>query len=258
MIESAPSAPPSVPAEGPGSSKPAGSDDFASDPRFRIRPEEKTDRRSTEELVRDCFWNLYGPGCTEHYVLHRFRHDPDFVTGLDLVLVDTSRPANADDFGGGARDGRLVGHVMAARASLRTPRGTVVPVLALGPLCVAKSYQKRGLGRRLVLETLGRAKALGLSSFGAVFAEGNPGFLTACGFGNAGRRGLRRTDSGGSDSGFLVHELSPGFLESVRGSVYHNPRGYFAFMDDPVGFQNYDRTFPPRRKALRPTDLLGR
>lgn len=34
-----------------------------------IRLEEKSDYREVENLVRDSFWNVYRPGCLEHYVL---------------------------------------------------------------------------------------------------------------------------------------------------------------------------------------------
>lgn len=35
-----------------------------------IRQEEEKDYKTTENLVREAFWNVYCPGCKEHYVLH--------------------------------------------------------------------------------------------------------------------------------------------------------------------------------------------
>ena len=46
---------------------------------FIIRPERKEDYRDVENLVRESFWNVYRPGCLEHYVLHELRNDPAFV-----------------------------------------------------------------------------------------------------------------------------------------------------------------------------------
>ena len=37
---------------------------------YIIRREVQEDYRETENLVREAFWNVYRPGCSEHYVLH--------------------------------------------------------------------------------------------------------------------------------------------------------------------------------------------
>lgn len=44
-----------------------------------IRLEQTSDYRETEEVVREAFWNVYSPGCTEHYLLHTMRGSSDFV-----------------------------------------------------------------------------------------------------------------------------------------------------------------------------------
>jgi len=51
-----------------------------------IRLEEKSEYRKVENLVRDSFWNVYRPGCLEHYVLNQLRNDPAFVPELDFVM----------------------------------------------------------------------------------------------------------------------------------------------------------------------------
>ena len=40
-----------------------------------IRPERTEERTAVENLVREAFWNVYRPGCLEHYVLHHLRQD---------------------------------------------------------------------------------------------------------------------------------------------------------------------------------------
>ena len=59
-----------------------------------IRAEKKVEYREVENLVRVSFWNVYKPGCSEHYVLHVLRDDPAFVKELDFVME---------------KDGRLIG-----------------------------------------------------------------------------------------------------------------------------------------------------
>ena len=66
---------------------------------YTIRTEQPRDFKTVENLTREAFWNVYRPGCTEHYVLHCYRSEPDFVPELSLVLEV---------------DGEIVGHVMYA------------------------------------------------------------------------------------------------------------------------------------------------
>ena len=40
-----------------------------------IRLERVEERFAVENLVRESFWNVYRPGCLEHYVLHQLRQD---------------------------------------------------------------------------------------------------------------------------------------------------------------------------------------
>ena len=64
---------------------------------YIIRFETKEDYREVEHLTREAFWNVYRPGCMEHYVLHCYRDDAAFVPELDLVMEV---------------DGKIIGHVM--------------------------------------------------------------------------------------------------------------------------------------------------
>ena len=41
--------------------------------KMTIRLETKDDYRNVENLTREAFWNVYRPGCMEHYVLHCYR-----------------------------------------------------------------------------------------------------------------------------------------------------------------------------------------
>lgn len=47
----------------------------------KIRLEKKEEYREVENLVRESFWNVYRPGCLEHYVLNQLREDDAFVPG---------------------------------------------------------------------------------------------------------------------------------------------------------------------------------
>lgn len=59
-----------------------------------IRREQPADYATVEQVVREAFWNVYTPACTEHYLLHIMRDHPAFVPELDmLALVGRRLPA---------------------------------------------------------------------------------------------------------------------------------------------------------------------
>lgn len=54
---------------------------------YIIRLERPDEHRQVENLVREAFWNVYRPGCLEHYVLNQLRDDEAFVKELDFVQI---------------------------------------------------------------------------------------------------------------------------------------------------------------------------
>ena len=82
-----------------------------------IRREMENDRRAVENLVREAFWNVYRPGCLEHYVLHRLRDDAAFVPELDFVME---------------KDGALIGQNVFVRARIQSDDGGEIPIMTMG------------------------------------------------------------------------------------------------------------------------------
>ena len=203
-----------------------------------IRRETEGDHRAVEALVRESFWNVYRPGCYEHYVLHRLRRDPAFVPELDLVMEV---------------DGRLIGQNMFMHAVIRADDGTQTPIMTMGPICITPEKQRQGYGKLLLDESLERARALGC---GALCFEGNIGFYGKSGFTYAREFGVRYRDlpEGADDSFFLCRELIPGYLKGVRG-VYAPPEGYYAAEREPEDFRRFDALFPPKEKKVLPGQL---
>ena len=167
----------------------------------RIRLEQQEDRRAVETLIRDSFWNVYRPGCSEHYVIHVLRSDPAFVPELDFVME---------------KDGALIGQNMFMRTVIEADDGRTVPVLTMGPICIAPAFKRKGFGKRLLDHSLAQAASLG---FGAVLFEGNIAFYGKSGFDYAARFGIRYHDlpEDADASFFLCKELMPGYLDGVTG-----------------------------------------
>ena len=197
-----------------------------------IRLEQKEDYGKVENLVRESFWNVYRPGCSEHFVIHVLRDDPAFVKELDFVME---------------QDGALIGQNMFMRTVINADDGRVIPVLTMGPIGITPELKRKGYGKKLLDYSLERAAALG---FGAVLFEGNIGFYGHSGFTYARSFGIRYHDlpEGADDSFFLCRELVPGYLEGITG-VYRTPRGYYV---DEAEAEEFDKTVPPKEKLRLP------
>ena len=203
---------------------------------YTIRLEKPEDYREVENLVRESFWNVYRPGCSEHYVIHVLRDDPAFVKELDFVME---------------KDDELIGQNMFMRTVINADDGRVIPILTMGPIGIAPELKRKGYGKKLLDYSLEKASAMG---FGAVLFEGNIGFYGHSGFTYARNFGIRYHDlpEGADDSFFLCKELIPGYLEGITG-VYRTPRGYYV---DDADVEEFDKAFPPKEKLKLPEQIF--
>ena len=198
-----------------------------------IRTETPADHRTVETLTREAFWNVYRPGCLEHYVLHTFRSDPAFIPELDLVME---------------LDGEIIGHVMYVRSAIQRDDGQEIPIMTFGPISIVPAYQRRGYGKKLLDCSMEQARKLGA---GALAITGNIGFYGKSGFTAAKNRGVRYADDPAADY-FLIAELTPGFLDGISGT-YRDPAGYFV---DEREAELFDAAFPPKEKRRLPGQLF--
>lgn len=155
-----------------------------------VRPEAPGDEAAIAEVVRLAF------GQEEEVVLvDRLRRDGDVT--LSLVAAD---------------GGRVVGHVLFCPLTIRTEAGPVA-ALALAPLAVLPSHQRRGIGGRLVRAGLAAAEA---ARHRIVTVLGHPEYYARFGFTAAAARPLAVPFAGPA---WMAMELVPGALEGVRGPV---------------------------------------
>ena len=218
---------------------------------YTIRPEKKEEYRDVENLVREAFWNVYRPGCSEHYVIHVLRDDPAFVKELDLVMVLNVQKNDPGNRTSSMRDEKLIGQNMFMRTVINADDGRVIPVLTMGPIGITPELKRKGYGKKLLDYSLEKAADLG---FGAVLFEGNIGFYGHSGFDYARNFGIRYHDlpEGADDSFFLCRELIPGYLSGVTG-VYQTPAGYYV---DDKDVEEFDKSFPYKKKLKLPGQLF--
>ena len=201
-----------------------------------IRLEKKEEYREVENLVRESFWNVYRPGCLEHFVLNQLRDDLAFVPELDFVME---------------QDGRLIGQNIFMNAHIKADDGRNIPIMTMGPICIAPELKRKGYGKILLDYSLEKAKALGC---GAVCFEGNIDFYGKSGFTYASDFGIRYhgLPEGEDASFFLCKELIPGYLDGITGE-YATPQGYFV---DEAATEEFDKEFPYKEKQKFPGQIF--
>ena len=209
---------------------------------YSIRVEEERDYSTVEGLVREAFWNVYRPGCTEHYVLHHLRNCPDFIPELAFVME---------------ADGKIIGQNVFVKAQITKSNGTAFPILTMGPICIANEYKRKGYGKILLDYSLEKAKALG---YGAVCFEGNIDFYGKSGFDVASKFGIKYhgLPEGMAADFFLCKELKSGYLDGITG-VYATPEPYFVAEENPEDFEKFEREFNlknPLEKLKLPGQLM--
>ena len=208
---------------------------------MNIRLEQPKDYREVENLTRESFWNVYRPGCTEHYVLNQYRNNPDFIPELDFVMEE---------------DDKIIGHVMFSKAELELEDGSRFPSWTFGPISIHPDYKRKGYGLKLLQYALEKARELGV---GFLCMEGNIDFYRHAGFDLAYKLNIHYHDEP-KDSEvpyFLAQELIPGWLASngITEATYCPPKGYFVAFENLEDFETYEATFPMKPKVFQEGQL---
>ena len=203
---------------------------------YLIRLETPADHAKVEYLVRESFWNVYRPGCLEHYVLHCLRKDKTFVPELDFVME---------------KDGRIIGQNIFVKAVICADDGGHIPIMTMGPICIANNLKRKGYGKILLDYSIEKAKEMGV---GALCFEGNIDFYGKSGFTYASEYGIRYhgLPKDADSSFFLCKELIPGYLDGVTGE-YATPAGYFV---DETEAEEFDKQFPYKEKLKLPGQFV--
>lgn len=201
-----------------------------------IRLEREDEYRKVEELVRDAFWNVYRPGCNEHYILHCYRSDPNFVPEFDFVME---------------KNGKLIGQIMFVRSFISYSEGKQIPVMTFGPISIAPAYKRKGYGTKLLEYAMEKAKEKGVK---ALLITGNIDFYGKLGFEVARMKNIYYEDDVTADY-LLLKVLEPNALKGISGT-YKDPEGYSLPFTQKEDFDAYESTFPKKKKEKLPGQLF--
>jgi putative acetyltransferase len=196
-----------------------------SDINLIIRNEKKEDYRNVEQLIREAFWNLYAPGCNEHFILHNLRNSNDFITELDFVAE---------------RERQIVGQIAYSRGVIKCKQGEGKKVISFGPVSVLPAFQRRGIGSALIIHTINLARDMG---YPAICIYGDPRYYSRFGFRCAEKYEIKTADDKFAVA-LQVLELKQGVLNNMSGKFIES----VAFAVDETEFAQYDATFPFKEK----------
>ncbi len=197
---------------------------------IKIRNEEESDYQQVEELTRKCFWNLYIPGCNEHYLVHVMRSHEDFLPELDLVIEV---------------DNQIIGNIMYTKAKLIDETGAEKDILTFGPVCILPEYQRMGYGKKLLEYSFEQAVALG---YDVIVIFGNPNNYVSRGFKSC-KKYNTCLENGTYPTAMMVKELKPEVLDG-RKWVYHQSP---VFEIDEQEAERFDEGWESLEKKYQPS-----
>lgn len=171
---------------------------------IHIRNEAETDYKRVEEITRKAFYNLYVPGCTEHYLVHIMRQHEDFIPELDFVAES---------------DGQVIGNIMYTKAKLIDEAGTQKDILTFGPVSVEPGHQRKGIGKMLMEHSFEQAVLLG---YDVIVIFGSPANYVCRGFQSSKKYNICM-ENGKFPAAMMVKELIPNALDGRKWFYYDSP-----------------------------------
>ncbi len=197
---------------------------------LNIRNETPADHQTVEDMTRRAFYNLYVPGCVEHYLVHIMRDHEDFIPELDFVLE---------------LDGQIIGNIMYTKARLTDEAGIEKEILTFGPVCVMPEYQRQGYGRKLIDHSFEKAVALG---YDVIVIFGSPVNYVGRGFQSCKKYNVC-VEGGKYPAAMMVKELKPGALDGRKWFYHDSP--VMAVSEEDA--QQYDAGLEPLEKKHLPS-----
>jgi predicted N-acetyltransferase YhbS len=197
-----------------------------------LRPEEEKDYNSVENLTREAFWNIYKPGCDEHLLIHNIRKKKEFIKELDYVAV---------------LNDEIIANIVYAKAKI-IGINEEYDVITFGPVSVLPTYQKKGIGKKIIEHTLTKSKEMG---FNAVIIYGNPKYYERFGFKNSNEYKITDMEGNYNDA-LMALELYPNSLKNINGKFFEGE----AYKIDKKELEIFEKNFPYKKKLVLDTQIF--
>lgn len=197
---------------------------------INIRNEKEADYEIVEDITRRAFYNLYIPGCIEHYLVHIMRGHEDFIAELDFVLE---------------LDGQIIGNIMYTKAKLVDRNGKEKEILTFGPVSIVPEYQRRGYGKMLMEYSFEKAVSLG---YDVIVIFGSPANYVSRGFKSCKKYNIC-VEGGKYPAAMMAKELIPNALDGRQWFYYDSP--VMAVKEEEA--KKYDDTLEKLEKRVQPS-----
>ncbi|MGM9987977.1 MAG: GNAT family N-acetyltransferase [Bacillaceae bacterium] len=167
-----------------------------------LRQEKPSDFIEIRNVTIDAFENMEFSDHQEHELVEKIRQSSAYIPELSIVAQE---------------DKKIVGHIMYSKIRIVNEVKSI-PSLALAPVSVIPSHQKKGIGKRLIEQSLVIAKALGYES---VIVLGHEHYYPKFGFKPAAAWNIYAPFDV-PENVFMALELKEGALEDVSGVVQYS------------------------------------
>ena len=195
---------------------------------IKIRNEEPEDYRVVEEIAREAFWNLYFPGCHEHFVVHKMRQHQDFIKELSFVIEV---------------DGKVQGAIFYTYSKIVSEDNIEYETISFGPVFISLEHHRKGLGRMLITHSIKTAREMGHR---AILTLGYPYHYEPYGFSGGKKYNVSMPD-GKFYKGMLVLPLYQGALDDISGHAIFSD----VLEADDNKVEEFDRSFPEKEKRYQ-------
>ncbi len=199
---------------------------------YIIRLEKPCDYAEVENLTREAFWNVYAPGCNEHYFVHVMRSHEDFIPELAFIIE---------------LDGRIIGNVMYTKSNLVDEKSEAKTILTFGPISILPEFQRKGYGKLLLEHSFAKALELG---YDAVVIFGNPGNYVSSGFKSCKKYNVC-LEGDVFPTALLVKELKENALDEKK--WYFHESNASEPCNDTIAVEEFDSNFPHKEKHWKPS-----
>lgn len=199
--------------------------------KINIRNEEEKDYRIVEEIAREAFWNLYFPGCHEHFVVHKMRGHKDFIKELSFVIEV---------------DGNIEGAIFYTHSKIIN-NDKEYKMISFGPVFISPEFHRKGLGRKLITHSINEARKMG---YKAILTLGYPYHYEPYGFLGGKKYNITMAD-GNFYKGLLVLPLYENALKNISGYVLFSE----ALDCTNEEVEEFDKIFPFKQKGFKESQL---
>jgi len=192
---------------------------------IELKLEEEKDYKTVEILTREAFWNIYVPGCYEHFLVYNLRKANEFIKELDYVALHNNK---------------IVGNIMYAKSTVKN-NDLEFTVLTFGPISVLPEYQNKGIGGKLINHTIKLSKKMG---YKGIIIYGDPEYYKRFGFKQSKEYNITNKDKK-FPAALLVLELYPNALNGIEG-IFEEGKAYEI---DNNKAEEFDKEFVTKEKG---------